>query len=328
VKAKRFLFISAVVLISAVCLAVMNINYDRLSRYPYEDKAARALIEEYFSNKDIEYIIEYSISPSEFIDFISYPGFSIYHAAEYNQIRNSVWYLDNEQVVKIVELAREKITMEELISFLIEYDGQTVMNYFSLEDTSEIILIKNPSDASAYVDDVYTVHTRILFDALPVVSLPSKDVQVTVAGAVLEPVKNMCMAIETELDLHKTCGGLIADAGYVSYDEQALLFEEAKLVHGEDALLYADSAGHSEHQLGLALDFSVEGFKKEHFDDSIQYEWLKNNAHRFGFVQSYQKEKEEITGKAERSWHWRFVGYEMAAKMYFEHLSLKEAVYE
>ena len=92
--------------------------------------------------------------------------------------------------------------------------------------------------------------------------------------------------------------------------------------------MYADSAGHSEHQLGLALDFSVEGFKKEHFDDSIQYEWLKNNAHRFGFVQSYQKEKEEITGKAERSWHWRFVGYEMAAKMYFEHLSLKEAVYE
>lgn len=325
---KRFLFISAVVAIAAVCLAVMNFNYDRLSRYPYEDESARALIDQYFSNDEIEYIIEYSISPSEFIDYITYPNFSVYHAAEYNQVKHSVWYLDAEGIVSVVELAREKMTMDELVHFLNEYDGQTVINYLKLEDVSDKLLIADPAELHAYVDDTHTVHTRILFDALPLVSLPSKTDQVTVAGAIVEPVKNMCIAIETELGHHKTCGGLIAEAGYITYEQQVKLFEEASHVFEEDVLLYADMPGHSEHQLGLALDFSVEGFKQEHFVDSVQYEWLKDNAHRFGFIQSYQAEKEELTGKAERPWHWRFVGYELAAKMYFEHLSLKEALYE
>ncbi len=324
-KAKQFLFVGTVLLISICCLAVMNINYDRLSRYPYQDEYAREIINETFSDKDIAYLIEYSIAPSEFIDYALYPGFSVYHASEYNQVRSSVWYLDAENVVKIVELARDQVTIDELIHLLNAYDGVTILNYFSLNPDDNSSLVQNPDEITAVLDDTHTVYTRILFDVLPLVSLPGKDGQlISAAGALVEPVRSMCIAIESELDNGKTCGGLIADAGYLTYDEQSVLFEQAKETYGDDVLMHTEAPGHSEHQLGYAIDFST--IETVEFKETVQYQWLKENAHRFGFVQSYQKEKEEINGKLERPWHWRYVGYEMAAKMHYENLTLKEAL--
>ncbi|MFQ8583255.1 MAG: hypothetical protein ACLSA6_12395 [Holdemania massiliensis] len=61
-KIKRLLFVAAVAVLCAGCLIVMNIRYDRLSRYPYQDPKSRELIDEYLSDADIEYIIEYSIA--------------------------------------------------------------------------------------------------------------------------------------------------------------------------------------------------------------------------------------------------------------------------
>ena len=326
VKAKQFLFVGTVLLISICCLAVMNINYDRLSRYPYQDETARKIINETFSDQDIAYLIEYSIAPSEFIDYALCPGFSIYHAADYNQVRSSVWYLDAQGIVQIVEAARDYVSMDELIHLLNAYDGVTILNYFSLHPDNDSQLVLNPGEITAVVDDSHTVYTRILFDAMPVVSLISKEDQVSVSSALIDPVKSMCIAIESELDNRKTCGGLIADAGYLTYDEQSVLFESMKETYGDDVLLYTAAHGHSEHQLGYAIDFSVSETEQKEFKNTVQYEWLKENAHRFGFVQSYQKEKEEQNGKLERPWHWRYVGYEMAAKMHYENLTLKEAL--
>ena len=326
VNTKRFMFVGIVILIAVSCLAVMNYNYDRLSRYPYQDEKAREIINEYFSDRDIAYLIEYSIAPSEFIEYVPYPGFSVYHSEDYNRLKEAIWYLDAQSIVEFVELTRESIELEDLIQLLLDYDGVTIKNYFTLGLDSSSTLVENPSDLHAIVDDEHTLYTRVLFDSLPLVSLPSKDEQVYVTSSLIEPVKNMCIAIETELNNGMTCGGLVADEGHISYDRQAELFSEAVKTYGEDAKLYADEAGHSEHQLGLALDFSVSHVEQKDFSKTIQYEWLKENAHRFGFVQSYQKDKEELLGKKERPWHWRYVGYDTAAKMHYENLTLKEVV--
>ena len=44
-------------------------------------------------------------------------------------------------------------------------------------------------------------------------------------------------------------------------------------------------AGSSEHQAGLAIDLGVNGRRL----DSASFEWMRNNAHKRGFHNTYQK---------------------------------------
>jgi len=59
--------------------------------------------------------------------------------------------------------------------------------------------------------------------------------------------------------------------------------------------------GHSEHQLGTALDFS---------DTSGAHLWLATNASRFGFVRSYGSESRQCTDRED--WHYRYLGVDTA----------------
>ena len=324
-KTKRFLFVSSVVLLAALCIGIMNLQYDRLSRYPYQDPQARALIDEYLSDEEISYIIEYSIAPSEFIQYLGLPGFSIYHISFYQQVRDSIWYLNNENIVYIVELAREKMSMEQLIHYLLNYDFVSVVRYLKDGDHyhPSSVLVDNPNNLNAIVDDQHTLSSRILYNAIAIASLPSTTSDPVIASdAVVEPFKSMCIAIESELDNGKTCGGLMVQAGYLTYEQQVELYES------NPEALEGDISGHSEHQLGTAFDFVVKEVDQSQFVDTVQYQWLSENGHRFGFIQSYPEGKEHVTQKQARPWHWRYVGYEKAADLYFNQLTLFEAAYE
>lgn len=325
-KIKRFLFVSSVVLLAAVCLGVMNMKYDRLSRYPYEDEEARELIDHFFTNEEISYLIEYSIAPSEFIDYIDAPGFSIYHASQYNQVKESIWYLNDDNIVFLVELSFGKMSVEELIHTLLNYDADTVVRFLQKGDEylSGSSLIEYPTSLTVIVDDTHTLSSRILFDAIAISSLPSASGEpLMVSEVVVDPIKAMCIAIEKDLDNKQTCGGLVAQSGYVPYEQQQILYRQ-----GTANGLHVDVPGHSEHQLGTAFDFIVKDIDADQFPDSKQYQWLKSNAHRFGFVESYPKGKEEITGKQAQPWHWRFVGVKTAQELYFNQKTLFEVDYE
>ena len=324
-KTKRFLFVSSVVLLAVVCIGIMNLQYDRLSRYPYQDPEARALIDEYLTNDEISYIIEYSIAPSEFTHYLGIPDFSIYHISLYQRVRDSIWYLNDDNIVYIVELAREKMSMDQLVDYLLNYDFDSVVRYLKEGDSylSSSVLVENPYDLDAIVDDQHTLSSRILFSAIAIASLPSTTSDPVIASdVVVEPIKAMCIAIESELDNGKTCGGLMVQAGYLTYDQQVELYEN------DHNALESDAPGHSEHQLGTAFDFVVKDTDQSQFVDTVQYQWLSENAHRFGFIQTYPEGKENITQKQARPWHWRYVGYEKAADLYFNQLTLFEAAYE
>ena len=324
-KTKRFLFVSSVVLLAALCIGIMNLQYDRLSRYPSEDPQARALIDEYLTNDEISYIIEYSIAPSEFTHYLGTPGFSIYHIAFYKQVRNAIWYLNDQNIVYIVELARERMTMDELVHLLLNYDFDSFVRYLEQGDSyhPSSVLVDNPYDLNAIVDDEHTLSSRILFNAIAIASLPSTTSEPVIASdALVEPIKAMCIAIESELDNGMTCGGLLVQAGYLTFDQQTALYENS------DGVLEVDAPGHSEHQLGTALDFVVKDVEQSQFNKTVQYEWLTENAHRFGFIQTYPEGKEHVTQKEARPWHWRYVGYELAADLYFNQSTLFEVNYE
>ena len=103
-------------------------------------------------------------------------------------------------------------------------------------------------------------------------------------------------------------------SAYRSYQYQAELYEHwVQKENGdiEAADRYSARPGHSEHQLGTALDFSSAEINDEvgfHFSGTRAGEWLRGNAERFGFYLSFPEGREEKTGFMHESWHYRYWG--------------------
>ena len=60
------------------------------------------------------------------------------------------------------------------------------------------------------------------------------------------------------------------------------------------------------------------------FEESKEYEWMKENAHKYGFILRYPEEKEHITGYKFEPWHYRYVGIDIATIIYENNLTLEE----
>jgi|GEM_PF-605619 len=114
---------------------------------------------------------------------------------------------------------------------------------------------------------------------------------------------------------------LLGRSGYRSYDSQAKIHNNYIAQYGyEETQKFSAAPGHSEHQTGLALDVtanSVGGRLDIGFGQTAEGIWLKQNAHRFGFIISYPEGREEDTGFMYEPWHIRYVGVE-AATIIFE----------
>lgn len=98
---------------------------------------------------------------------------------------------------------------------------------------------------------------------------------------------------------------LIYASTYRSYRYQTGLFQTwVNRLGKEEAERVSARAGHSQHQLGTVIDFSP---ISQVFSGTKDYEWLRNNAHRYGFSLSYPADLENITGYTYESWHWRYI---------------------
>lgn len=95
---------------------------------------------------------------------------------------------------------------------------------------------------------------------------------------------------------------LIPQSGYRSYSDQQTVYD------GYDPSTrdtFSARPGYSEHQTGLAMDFSP---IDDSFKDTAQYTWLVANAYKYGFVLRYPDGSEAITGYEFEPWHWRYLG--------------------
>jgi len=115
-------------------------------------------------------------------------------------------------------------------------------------------------------------------------------------------------------------------SGYRSYSYQTTLHNRYVANDGRaSAETYSARPGFSEHQTGLVFDIGVAGMTTSR---SIGTHpggiWMTQNAHRFGFVLSYPEGKDNITGYTYEPWHFRYIGTDMATKLYFSGLTLDE----
>ena len=118
---------------------------------------------------------------------------------------------------------------------------------------------------------------------------------------------------------------------YRSKDEQVQIFESKMNAYEnegytkekayEQTTLTVQVPGYSEHETGLAIDFSNEG----HYDENEKmWEWLKNNAYKYGFILRYPEDKYEITKIDYEPWHYRYVGKKAAKDITNKNLTLEE----
>ena len=118
---------------------------------------------------------------------------------------------------------------------------------------------------------------------------------------------------------------IVLTSSYRSYHSQEELWTDYKnSTTQKRADQYAARAGHSEHQTGYAIDVADFYDTNDKFGETEAFIWMQENAHLFGFILRYPKEKENITGYAYEPWHYRYLGKEEAAKVYAEKITFDE----
>ena len=118
---------------------------------------------------------------------------------------------------------------------------------------------------------------------------------------------------------------LIINSSYRSYEDQEEIYNEYLDNRGEEAAnKIAAKAGFSEHQTGMAIDIQTYGSNAKTFEEFDEFKWLKDNAHKYGFILRYPKDKEYLTGYEYESWHYRYVGIEVATYIYENNITFDE----
>lgn len=123
----------------------------------------------------------------------------------------------------------------------------------------------------------------------------------------------------------------IVREGYRTAEEQQTIFDERVQRYVDEGYSRARAEktakewvavpGTSEHQLGIAVDINAD---KTQSSNETVYQWLANNAYRYGFILRYPQGKEDITGAGYEPWHYRYVGTEAALEMYQSQICLEE----
>lgn len=110
-------------------------------------------------------------------------------------------------------------------------------------------------------------------------------------------------------------------SAYRSFEKQASLWDGDYSFNN----MYKAVPGYSEHQTGLAVDISTtnDGLTN---NKTIAYNFLKENAHRYGFILRYPENKETITGYNYEPWHYRYVG-NISTFIHQNNLTLEEYIY-
>ncbi len=201
------------------------------------------------------------------------------------------------------------------------------------------------TDLSDFEPAMSTEDSRFLIlinkeNRVSLASKPEQLVKVKDAKKVIELDATAQAALEAMFIEMRAAGfsDVFVTSAYRSYDYQSYLFNfyiEEEMAKGlsfeaarDKVLTYSAEPGTSEHQSGLAVDLMTSGMSEldETFADHPVYDWLTENAWKFGFVLRFPEDKTEITGYSYEPWHYRFVGRRHAYEIHKNRLCLEEYI--
>ncbi len=154
------------------------------------------------------------------------------------------------------------------------------------------------------------------------VSLVTYD-NMPVSDKILEPLENIFLAAKADgVELNIT-------SGYRTYEDQEKLYNDRIFEYIDKGYSYDEAESltmqyvakpnHSEHHTGLAVDFSG-------ISNTKMWEWLDNNAYKYGFILRYEEDKMNVTNINYEPWHYYYVGVELATYIYYSDIALEEFV--
>jgi D-alanyl-D-alanine carboxypeptidase len=194
--------------------------------------------------------------------------------------------------------------------------------------------IDDVATARASVDDWATSIVDTAW-ALPEDYVPPDLVPVTRAGiAGGGRIRAIAIADLSALaDATARAGRPIAvQSAYRSFDRQAQVFAGWVASNGYDeAVRFSARAGHSEHQLGTAVDLreaSGPAPWQVDFGARPTGKWLQAHAWTYGFVRSYPDGAEDRSCYGSEPWHFRYVGTDEAEAVRRSGLTLREWLWQ
>ena len=120
---------------------------------------------------------------------------------------------------------------------------------------------------------------------------------------------------------------IIPDSGYRSIERQERLLKYYLDRDGDKAFTYVALPRSSEHHTGLAIDIALmvdDVYTDDITGDEQEIIDFMKICYKYGFILRYPRGKEDITGYKYEPWHYRFVGLELAEKLYKSGLTLEE----
>ena len=137
-------------------------------------------------------------------------------------------------------------------------------------------------------------------------------------GIRLNPVALTAIVDMFAAAARENAGPFVVTSGFRTAERQAELWESAT-----DRSL-VKPPGHSEHQIGFAIDIQAQGLHQNFLAASPHGQWLAENAPRFGLILRYPEGKEHLTGVAFEPWHFRYVGQPHASEITARGIVLEE----
>lgn len=211
-------------------------------------------------------------------------------------------------VLLLIIIGAEVVAVSRL---LLAGAGSGFFSLFTKDDTPadwRLILV----NAENPIPENYDVELTVLSNGVSVDSRIYPDLQRMFDDARAQGVDPVVgegyRSHDDQVQMMESCTGRYMEEGYSQREARAL------------AAQMVAEPGTSEHELGIAVDINgVAGVP----DESV-YQWLLENAHKYGFILRYPSGKEDITGIDYEPWHYRYVGVETAEEIYAQQVTLEE----
>ena len=261
------------------------------------------------------------------------------------QAKNKViLYLDPVFRLKAADpvepIPEEDAFLSSMNGGLTDEDGEIDMELANVTFVNDLTAYEQymaPENRDGYLDLVNTTRT-LSADYAPTDLL---DVAATAKGRTTQRLRQIAAKALEALLLEMNSAnlpGMQVNSGYRTYSYQAMLFEtytgnelaKNPNITREEAeaivLTYSTRPGTSEHQTGLAVDMATDDSFSTVFQYSEHYQWLMENAWKFGFILRFPADKVDITTIQFEPWHWRFVGRYHAKKIHDAGICLEEYI--
>lgn len=228
---------------------------------------------------------------------------------------------NRERYVKYYE-ANKNLSYEDAVTRVnigLDYD---FYDYITPSDTNKDILILTNKylklDENYKPNDLKKIDEKYFINGNKNVSYMRKEAKEAFERLSTDSIKNNTP--------------VYGQSAYRSYEKQSILYNTAVKSYGkEKADLDTARPGHSEHQTGLTIDVSsTKTGNMLDFENTDSFNWMINNAHKYGFILRYPKGKENIHGYIYEAWHYRYVGVKIATDMHnnYSDLTFDEYYYK